>query len=186
MRYPSIHAGSRRARLAAALLFVLPVATCPGATGTGTQTLNALIYPAAKLSVPASVSLTNGATRFAAFQASLPISYRARTTAAGGGAMTFQVTSDFSPAGGPSAATGALSYTCTSANLGTVCSGSQTASTTLQTPVLTLPASACTGGGGACSAQDPNSMTLNFTVVDDPGYATGSYSAKVTLIISAT
>src|ERR1035441_897132 len=186
MRKPSIPVGSRGARLAAALVFALPVATCPGATGTATETLNALIYPIAKLTVPSSVSLTAGAAKLSPFQASLPVTYRARTTPTGGGTMTLQVTSDFSPAGGPSAASGALTYTCTSANLGTACSGAQTASTTLQTPVLTLPASACTGGGGACSAQDPNSLTLNFTVVDDPRYDTGSYSAKVTFIISAT
>jgi hypothetical protein len=186
MRNPSIHVSSRRARLAAALVLVLPVATCPGATGTATQTLNALIYPIAKLSVPASVTLTSGSTQFSPFQASLPITYRARTTPTGGGTMTVQVTSDFTPAGGPSAASGVLTYTCSSANLGTACSGIQTASTTIQTPVLTLPASACTGGGGTCSASDPNSLTLNFTVVDDPSYATGSYSAKVTFTISAT
>src|ERR1035438_1779355 len=186
MRNPPNRALSCRTRLAVALVLAMPVTTCPGATGTATQTLNAMIYPIAKLSAPASVSLTSGGTQFNPFQGSVPITFRARSTPAGGGTMTLQVTSDFAPAGGPSAASGALTYTCSSANLGTACSGAQTASTTLQTPVLTLPASACTGGGGACSAQDPNSLTLNFTVVDDPRYDTGSYSAKVTFIISAT
>ena len=186
MRNPFIRIGFFRARLATALIFVLPVATCPGATGTATQTLNAQIYPIAKLPVPASVTLTSGTTHFTPFQGNLPITFRARTTPTGGGTMTLQVPSDFTPTGGPSAASGVVTYTCAGANLGAACSGTQTASTSIQTPVLTLPASACTGGGGACSAQDPNSVTLNFMVVDDPRYATGSYSAKVTFTISAT
>jgi hypothetical protein len=114
------------------------------------------------------------------------VSYRARTTPVGGGSITLNVSSDLSPSGGPSAATGALAYTCSGATLGTACSGSQTASTTVQTPVLTLPASACTGGGGACSSQNPNSVNLSFTLTDNPVYAAGAYSAKVTFIISAT
>lgn len=85
---------------------VLPAATCPGATGAARQTLNALIYPIARLSVPSSASLTVGATRFSSFQASLPINFPARSQAAGDGASTLQVTSDFLTAGGPSAAVG--------------------------------------------------------------------------------
>jgi hypothetical protein len=147
--------------------------------------LSASFFAIAKLSVPASLTLAAGATGFSPFQASLPLSYRVRTTPGGSGTVTVQVTSDFAPAGGPSAAAGALTYSCGAATLGTPCSGLQTASTTLQTPVLTLPASACTGGGGACSAGDPNSVNLTFFLTDDPGYGTGSYSARLTFVISA-
>lgn len=154
--------------------------------GTATQSLTATIQPAARLSIPTVVTLTPGATSFSSFTASLPINYRARTTPTGGGVITLQVTSDFAPAGGPTAAGGQLTYSCGGATMGAACGGSQTASTSTQTPVLTLPASACTGGGGACSSQDPNSLTLNFTLADEPGYSTGTYSARVTLIISAT
>ena len=154
--------------------------------GVTSQSLNALIYPVAKLSAPVTVTMTSGANRFDAFQAVVPIGFRARTSIAGGGTITLQITSDFSPAGGPSAAAGALQYSCSGASLGTPCSGIQTATPNSQTPVLALPAAACTGGGGACSAGDSNSLNLNFTLADDASYATGSYSAQLTFIISAT
>ena len=110
-----------------------------------------------------------------------------RTTPTGtGGTITLKVASDFSPGGGPSAASNALTYVCSGATLGTACSGTQTASTTSSTPVLTVPVSACTGGGGSCSSQSPNSVNLNFTLVDSPVYPTGTYSANITFTISAT
>jgi hypothetical protein len=170
------------------LVGALAIGNGIGGTGSGNQTLTATLAANAKLSVPASLSLTAGATKFAPFSGALAISYRARTTPTptGGGTITVRVTADFLPAGGPSAAAAALSYTCGSASLGTPCSGTQTASTTVQTPVLTLPSSACTGGGGACSASDPASLNLNLILTDNPGYATGSYSAQLTFTISAT
>jgi len=157
-----------------------------GASATATQTLSAALSPIAKLSVPLSLTATQGSQKFSPFTGSLPITYRVRTTPTGGGTLTVQVTSDFAPAGGPSAASGALTFTCGSATIGTPCSGTQTATTSSQTPVLTLPASACTGGGGACSGSDPNSVTVTFTLVDNPAYSTGTYSAGITFVISAT
>jgi len=157
-----------------------------GGTGTNTQTLSATINPAWNLVSPASATLTHSLNNFQPFQANLSVNYEVRTSPAGSGKITLQITKDFSPAGGPSVANGVLTYTCGGANLGTPCSGTQTASTTTQTPLLTVPASACTGGGGACSSQDPNSVNVTFTLTDDPGYNTGSYSATVTFTISAT
>lgn len=158
-----------------------------GGTGSATQSLSAMITPGAVLTAPSTASLTHSSNTFQAFQASLAVNYEVRTSPTGsGGKITLQVTKDFSPAGGPSAASGVLTYTCGAANLGVPCSGTQTASTTSQTPLLTLPASTCTGGGGACSSQDPNSVNLTFTLTDNPAYATGSYSATVTFTISAT
>jgi len=157
-----------------------------GGTGSVNQTLNATLQPIAKLSVPASLSLTAGATGFSPFSGTLAVSYRARSTPTGGGTITVRVTSDFLPTGGPSAAAAALTYTCGNASLGTPCSGTQTASTTAQTLVLTLPASACTGGGGSCSASDPASLNVNLSLTDNPSYDTGSYSAQLTFTISAT
>jgi hypothetical protein len=167
------------------LLLVLTSFPAAGATAVATQNLNATINPAWALTVPATASLTHSQNTFQPFQAAVTVNYQVRTTPTGSGKITLQITSDFSPSGGPSAASGALSYTCGSAGLGSPCSGSQTASTTAQTPVLTLPASACTGGGGACSGQDPNSVNLTFVLTDDPGYSTGTYSANVTFTISA-
>src|SRR5208283_1908743 len=129
---------------------------------------------------------SHSSTTFQPFTATVAVSYEVRTTPVGSGSITLQVTSDFTPTGGPAAAAGALTYVCSGANLGTACSGTQTASTTTQTPVLTVPASTCTGGGGACSGQNPNSMNLTFTLTDSPAYPTSTYSANVTFTISAT
>ncbi len=157
-----------------------------GATGAGTQTLTATINPIGSISVPGSTNLTTSMTTFQPFTGALVLSYRARTTPAGAGTITMTVTSDFTPAGGPSAASGDLTYVCSGATLGTACSGTQKASPTTQTPVVALPASSCTGGGGACSTPDPNSVNLIFNLTDSPAYGTGSYSAKVTFTISST
>jgi hypothetical protein len=169
-----------------ALLWILCMIPASGSTGSGSQSLTAAISPVGSVTAPASASLTTAATTFQPFTGNVTVDYRARTTPAGGGSITLNVSSDFTPAGGPSAAAGALAYTCSGATLGTACSGSQTASTTVQTPVLTLPASACTGGGGACSNANPNSVNLSFTLTNNPAYATGTYSAKVTFTISST
>ena len=163
------------------------IAAFPAAAGTGTagQTLTATISPVGALTAPATAVLTTSSTTFQPFTVTVPVNYQIRTTPAGSGAITLQVTGDFTPSGGPSAATGALSYLCSGVNLGTPCSGTQTASTTSQTPVLSVPASACTGGGGSCSAQNPNSMNISFKPTNNPAYPTGSYSARVTFTISA-
>ena len=167
-------------------LFALGIIPAGGSTGTGSQTLSATINPVGSITAPASASLTTSTTTFQPFHGNVAVNYQARTSAAGGGTITLNVSSDFTPSGGPSAASGALTYTCSGATLGSACSGSQTASTTSQTPVLTLPPSACTGGGGVCSTQNPNSVSLSFTLTDNPGYATGAYTANVTFTISTT
>ena len=124
------------------ILALLPHHGGLGSTASTNQTLYATISPIAKLSVPASVNMAAGATRFSPFLGTLPVNYRARSTPTGTGTVTVRVTSDFTPSGGPSTSAGALTYSCGAATLGTACSGTQTASTTVSTPVLTLPASA--------------------------------------------
>ncbi|MGI9074173.1 MAG: hypothetical protein ACR2JB_23315 [Bryobacteraceae bacterium] len=156
------------------------------ATGTATQTLSAQINAISKLSVPASLTVANAGTTFVAYAGNLAVSYRARTTAStGSGSLTLKATADFSPAGGPSIASGQLTYTCSSATLGTACSGTQTASTTSQTNVVTLGASACTGGGGSCSSVDPNTVQTSFTLTNTTALKTGSYSVTLTFTGSA-
>jgi hypothetical protein len=177
--------GMVRIGATAGLLFGLPVAGPGRIVGTADQNMAALVYPAARILLPSRVDLITSGTTFQPYTGSLTVSYRARTTPVGGGTITLRVGPDFAPSGGPRAADGTLKYICGSATLGTGCSGVQTATTTSQSPVLTLPASACTGGGGACSAQDPNSITLQFNLENDPGYSTGSYSAQLTLTISS-
>jgi hypothetical protein len=152
---------------------------------TVTQPLSVHLGPLGKIAVPAQVSLLRTPIAFSPFSGTLPLRFRVRSTEGGGGTITLQVTSDFLPAGGPSVRDGVLSYLCSGADLGTACSGSQVAQAGLQTPVLVLPPAACTGGGMGCSAADPASMEIHFTLENSPTYQTGTYSAQITFVISA-
>jgi len=174
----------RLARVAAVLVFA--PAFLLGASGTTTQTLSVQINAIGKLSVPASLTVTTAGTTFVAYSGNLTVSYRARTTAStGSGSLTLKATADFSPSGGPSIATGQLTYTCSAATLGTACSGTQTVSTASQTSVVTLGAGLCTGGGGSCSTANPNTVHSAFTLSNNPAFKTGTYSATLTFTISA-
>jgi hypothetical protein len=153
-------------------------------TMTVSNSLNATIQANGSLSVPGSATLTNSGTVFNAFSGAVTVQYRARSTAAGGGTLTLRVTQDFQT-GGPSVSGGDLTYTCGAAGLGTAC-GSTTASTSSATTVVTLPASACTGGGSPCSATDPNTVLVTFTLADRPVVKTGTFTANVQFTISAT
>ena len=164
------------------LVLLFPIHTI-GDIQTTTQTLAATISPYGKLSVPTNVVLRSSGTRFAGNLAgSITVSYWARTSSGGGGSLTIQAGSDFSPAGGP--LVGEVTYSCSGASLGAGCAGMQTLTTSSQTPVVTLPAGACTGGGGACSTQEPNSVLLNLSAPDKPRYKTGSYATQILLTIS--
>src|SRR4051812_39748851 len=167
------------------IFFILLWAAVPAfcATTTVTEGLSLTFNPAAKLSVAGSVSLTNSGTIFNPYGATLAVSYLARTVT--GGTLTLRVTADFG-VGGPSVASGNLQYVCSGATLGTACSGAQAASLSTSTPVLSLPASACTGAAAPCSNADPNSLSLDFTLANVPATKTGSYTATVQFTISAT
>jgi hypothetical protein len=166
---------------------MLLIATFPvigsGDIQTTTQTISANVSPYGKLSLPASVNLQAVNARFAgALNGNLTVSYWARTSEVGGGSVTLQASSGFSPAGGPSI--GDVTYFCSGATLGTSCSGTQTLATSTQTPAVFLPSGACTGGGSTCSIQEPNSVLLTFSAPDKPQYKTGTYSAQITFTIS--
>lgn len=148
------------------------------------NTLDATIQANGSLSAPSSTTLTNTGTIFNSFTGTISVQYRARTSSSGGGTLTLKVTQDFQ-SGGPSVVSGDLTYTCASAGLGTACSQT-TASTTAATSVVTLPASACTGGGSPCSASNPNTVSVTFTLADRPAVVTGTYTANVQFTISAT
>ena len=176
---------ARYSARAVALLAFLP-AFVNSATGTATQTLSAQINAVGELSVPSTLNVSNSGNIFSAFTGNLTISYRARTTAStGSGSLTIEATADFSPTGGPSIAGGQLTYTCSSATLGSACSGTQTGSTSSQTSVVTMGAGLCTGGGGSCSSVNPNTTQTSFTLADNPAFKTGTYSATLTFTISA-
>lgn len=168
-------------------VLIYPAAGYCQLTATATQSVTGTISAIGDLSVPASLTLTTtGGPTTPPYTGSLTVSYRARTTSSGSGTVTLQVTTNFSPAGGPSAASGSLTYTCSGADLGTNCSGPITAATGAATGVVTIPASACTGGGASCSANNPNTMQVSFSLTDSMTYKTGTFSAVVTFVISAT
>jgi hypothetical protein len=162
---------------------LLAVGPARAATGTATQNVSVVLSPAGKVSVAAGFTLTTSGGTFNAFQGALAVSYRFRTTP-GGGSITLRANSDFSPSGGPAISSGALRYSCGAADLGSACFGPQTVSTGSATPVVQIPGSACTGGGGSCSASDPAGMQLQFTLDNSPEYKTGSYTSTLTLTVS--
>lgn len=155
-------------------------------TSSITNSLTANIEANASITVPATTTLSVSGTTFnTPFTGSTSLQYKARTTATGsGGNLTLQVTQDFQ-AGGPSAAAGNLSYTCGAAGLGTAC-GTTTASTSTATTVVTIGTSKCTGGGGSCSASNPNTVLVTFTIPDVSTIKVGTYNATVKFTISAT
>jgi hypothetical protein len=173
---------TRRHSAGFVLAFILP-ATGIGDIQSTTQTLAANVSPYGKLSIPATINLQSGGTQFATdLTGSLTVSYWARTSATGGGSITVQANSDFSPPGGPSI--GGVMYVCSGATLGSGCSGTQTLAVAMQTPLVSLPGGVCTGGSGTCSAQDPNTVVLNFSALNKPQHKTGTYSAPITFTIS--
>jgi hypothetical protein len=177
---------SMAARLvfSAALFGIACAPLAHSATATVTQTLNAQLSAAVDITLPASLTLTNTGTVFNNYTGSMTVQYRVRTTTTGtGGTLTVQATANFA-AGGPSVASNTLTYTCSGATLGTACSGTRTVSLTAATNVLTVPTGICTGA--ACGNASPNMLSTSFTLVDDPAYQTGSYSATLTFTVSAT
>lgn len=153
--------------------------------GSQNQGLTVQPAPDGVLSVPSSASLTSTGTLFQPFTGNLLINYEVRTTPSGSASLTIQAASDFSPANGPSVAAGNLMYTCGAASLGTACVGTTTVSTSSQTAVVNVGGGACTGGGGACSSTSPNTVQMNFVLTDNPSFRTGTYTANLTLSISA-
>jgi hypothetical protein len=170
------------------LLLVLGVGGLAHAqfAASGATTLSVTVGAEAAISVTTSTtSMTTTGTTFSnPFTGTTNFSYKVRTTTTGGnGTITLKVTTDFSPANGPSVATpptagDALSYTCTLGGVGTACTGSQTASTSASTSVATFAAAT-----KSTSAGDTGSVAWSLT--NDPKYSTGTYTATVTLTISA-
>jgi hypothetical protein len=185
--------GERTALLVGLMLALFPLSS-KGQTTLGSQTLSLNLQKAGYLySVPSSLALIQAGNIFNAYAGSMSLTYRARTSSGGSGAITAKATADFAPSGGPSvgsppSAGDTLTYTCggTSDNNFTPCSGAITVSTASATNVVSIGANACTGGGAPCSSVNPNTVTLSFILTNDPKYKTGSYSATITFTISAT
>ncbi|MBI2819381.1 MAG: hypothetical protein HYX73_05315 [Acidobacteria bacterium] len=153
---------------------------------TGTTTLQVIVGTEAAIQVDTGTTSLTTAGSFADYTGSTDYTYKIRTTQVGGtGAITLQITSDFSPAGGPSVAAppsagDTLDYTCTAAAPATGCAGPLTASTAAATSVATF-------GADARSALAGNSgNSVDWTLTNDPQYVTGTYNATATFTISAT
>lgn len=171
--------------LCAALIWA-PAGRAQTFAATGTTSVGVTVVAEASLSVTtATTTMTSVGTLFANYTGTTNLVYKIRTTAStGSGSITAEVTTDFAPAGGPSVASpptagDALTYTCTGAASGTPCSGSQTSSTTAATSVATF-------GAGASSSYAGDAAGLNWTLTNDPKYATGAYAATVTFTVSST
>ncbi len=150
------------------------------ASNTGTSTVQLTVSPEASISV-SNATLTTGATDFSSpFTGSSTLTYSVRTTKVGGnGSIVVEVTNDFN-AGGPLAASGNLTYTCTAtgpATAGGCGTAAATASTTATTPVFTF--------GADAHANALNTSTVTWSVPDNPSYQTGTYTATVTWTITA-
>lgn len=183
----------RLAPLMAGLALLLAPICSQAQTTLGTQTLNLTLNAAAFLySVPTSVTLNSSGSVFNNYTNNITMTYRARTgTSVTTAGITVKATADFSPSGqGLSIGTsgGPLTYTCsgTSGNGFTPCPGSLTVSTSTSTNVVSIGASACTGGASPCSGFNPDTVTVYFTLTNKPSYKTGAYSATLTWTISAT
>ena len=169
--------------LAATMLFAASMSFAQSGSTSPTNILSVVVGPEGGLTIGGS-GTTNLVTtgNFANYTGTTAMTYYIRTTETGGtGTITEKVTTDFAPAGGPSAAsaTDPLTYGCTVALPGTACTGPVTASTTSSTSVATF-------GAAAHSAKAGNSASVAWALVDDPVYKTNTYTATVTFTISAS
>lgn len=152
-----------------------------------TTTLSVAVGPEAALTVTTgTTNLATAATNFSLpFTGTTNFLYFIRTSKSSGtGTITSVVTTDFSPAGGPSVVTApttgdALTYSCTVSTPATACTGPITASKAAATNVASF-------GAAASSTKAGNSGSVAWSLTDDPLYATGTYTATVTFAISAT
>jgi hypothetical protein len=171
--------------LALCLLFTASVGHAQG-SATGPTTVSVTVGPEASLTVNSTTTLATTGTVFNNYTGTTTATYLIRTTQSGGsGSITLKVTTDFTPANGPSVTTpptsgDKLAYTCGGAAPATPCTGSQTASTSASTPVVTF------GADAHATSASGSTATAAWTLTNDPVYKTGTYQATVTFTISAS
>jgi hypothetical protein len=153
---------------------------------SGTTTVSVAVAAEAALSaITGTSTLTSTGTNFSTYTGTTNLTYFIRTTpTTGSGSIVLEVTTDFSPTGGPSVAspptaTDALTYNCTVSSPGTACTGPLTAKTSSTTNVATF-------GANAHSAFAGNSASVSWSLTNDPQYKVGTYTATVTFTISAS
>ena len=177
----------KKTLLLTALAVLVTTSLAYGQAGTGTTTVSVTVAAEAALTVTTGTTTLTSTGFFANYTGTTNLTYYLRTQ--NSGSLVLEVTTDFSPANGPSVGTppsagDTLSYTCTVANPGnsgtaTACSGSVNASTTAQTNVGTF-------NGGSSSLKAGNAASVAWALTDDPKYKTGTYTATVTFTISAS
>jgi hypothetical protein len=150
-----------------------------GAMLTATQTASVTLQPQAKLMVAGAPDLTRSGLAFSPYTGKVSVWFRARTLPGSATRLTLQATSKFTPLGGPDLDAGELTFTCSLPSYGMACSGLNVVSYLTAVTVVTLPASACTGGGGPCSSSDPASIDVNLLLENSPAAATGTYSVQL-------
>src|ERR1700676_4938275 len=92
------------------LSFALP-ASVSGDIQSTTQTISVGVAANGKVSLPPTVNLQSADARFGGnLSGTLTVSYWARTSGGGGGSVTVQASSEFSPTGGPTIAN--VTYLC--------------------------------------------------------------------------
>ncbi|MGD1103193.1 MAG: hypothetical protein ABSA59_14150 [Terriglobia bacterium] len=178
--------------LAAVLLLAASAAFAQLGTGTVNTNLNITVIPEAALTIQTpNTSLTSPGTLFSNYTGTTNFTYFVRTAVSGGVShITLAVTTDFAGSGivGPSVgspldAADLLTYVPTVPNpskhgTSTVPSSAVSAALT-STAVTAFSTDARTDRGGVSSS-------VAWTLVNDPDYQTGSYTAVVTFTISLT
>jgi hypothetical protein len=171
---------ARRAclRAVAFSLLLSPAWTCLAVTRTATTSVTVNIGAEASVSISSPTSLTQGGGGFVAFLGSSTVTFSIRTTKVGGSGSILLLAAEFAPAGGPTVASGSLTYTCGGAPaVGTLCLGTQTASTSTSTPVVSSI--------GANQKVANTTATVSWTLADSPLYSTGAYSAAVKFTVTS-
>jgi len=176
---------------ALALLLASPAMFAQSGATTATSSLAISVGAEAGIQVTANPSF-NTPVNFANYTGNTTFTYWIRTGTSGNPQITVYISTDFSngsnnqpSVASPPNAGDTLSYSCAMTNpqVGTVtaCTGSQTA-TTVQgsaTNVATFGKSTSSAKAGATG------NTVSWTLVNDPVYPVGSYTAVATFTISA-
>jgi len=176
--------------LLAVLMLVASSAFAQLGTTAPTATVAVICQPEAALTIQdTAITLTQTGTNFSDYTGTTGFTYFIRTTKVlGTGSIVLEVTSDFSPSGGPLVAgmpTGSdnLYYSCTVPNpshgTATPCTGPVNSSTAAQTNVAGFGTDARSPKAGVASS-------VTWGLSNDPLYQTGTYTATVTYTISAS
>jgi hypothetical protein len=137
---------------------VLTLSVSSLAQNTATQTLNVAVFPRGALDLQTFPRPFTELGAVGELTGAITPGYRARTRHnTGQRKISAKVTSYFARAGGPA---GQFTDSCSRETLDTACSGMQTVSTTKSPNVVSLGASACTGGGAPCSTANSNCYRL--------------------------